>query len=188
MPPEGQRVKSGRGYPAGSVGVAAVVGINGVLGEDIRVLYPLIVLWTVTLPAHHVPEAAVPDLCFEDLVDLPPLVSVHPEDRRGFVVPGASGEQVRLRKLEFHHREDRVELGVAWRELELVRTFSHNLYDLDTGCKPSFPQYFRTAEIFNFLIISATFPRRGNSAEIMYFRIISSPFPPYFRRCGNMIP
>jgi hypothetical protein len=58
-PPEGQRVESSRGYLAGSVGVAVVVGIDGVLGEDIRVLYPLIVLRTITFPAHHVPETTI---------------------------------------------------------------------------------------------------------------------------------
>jgi hypothetical protein len=108
-PPEGQRVKGGRGYPAGSVGVAAVVGINGVLGEDVRVLYLLIVLQTITFLAHHVPEAAIPDLCFKDLVNLPPLVAIRPEDRRGLVIPGVSGERVWLHKLELHHQEDQVE-------------------------------------------------------------------------------
>jgi hypothetical protein len=54
----------------------AVVGIDGVLGKDVGVLYPLIVLRTVTLPSHHVLEAAVADPCFKDLGDLPPLVSV----------------------------------------------------------------------------------------------------------------
>jgi hypothetical protein len=92
-------------------------------------------LRTITFPAHHVPEAAVPDPCFEDLIDLPPLVSICLEDRQGLVVPGASGEQVQLCKLEFYHWEDQVELGVVWGELELVRAFSHNLYNLE-GSEP----------------------------------------------------
>jgi hypothetical protein len=134
-PPEGQRVEGGRGNPAGGVGVAAVVGINGIFGEDVRVLYPLIVLRAVTLPVHHVPEAAVSDSRFQDLVDLPPLVSVRLEDGRWFVVPWVSGEWVRLRKLELHDREDRMELGVTRRELEPVRTVAHNLHDLE-GSEP----------------------------------------------------
>jgi hypothetical protein len=48
-PLEGQRVRGGQGNPAGSIGVVAVVVINGVLGEDVRVFYPLIVIQTVTL-------------------------------------------------------------------------------------------------------------------------------------------
>jgi hypothetical protein len=83
------------------VGVAAVVGINGVLGEDIKVFYLLIVLWSITLPSHHVPEAVIVDLCFKNLGDLPPLVSIHLEDGWWFVVLRAAGEQVRLHKLEF---------------------------------------------------------------------------------------
>jgi hypothetical protein len=79
-PPERQRVEGGQGDSAGSVGVAVVVGINSVLGEDIRVLYPLIVFQTITLLAHYVPEAAVLDSRFKDLIDLPPLVSVCLED------------------------------------------------------------------------------------------------------------
>jgi hypothetical protein len=52
MPPEGQQIKGGRDNLARSVGVAAVVGINGVLGKDIRVLYPLVVFWAVPLPLY----------------------------------------------------------------------------------------------------------------------------------------
>jgi hypothetical protein len=55
-----------------SIGVAVVVGVTGVPGKDIRVFYPLIVFWSITLPSHHVPEATVVDLCLEDLGDLPP--------------------------------------------------------------------------------------------------------------------
>jgi hypothetical protein len=147
-PPEGQRVEGGRGYPARSIGVAAVVGIDGVLGKDIRVLYPLIMLRTITFPVHHVPEAAIPDPCFEDLVDLPPLISICLEDRWWLIVLGASGEWVRLRKLEFHHWEDRVELGVAWGKLELVRAFSHNLNDLE-GSEPLVRELGRRARRFD---------------------------------------
>jgi hypothetical protein len=75
----------------GSVRVAAVVGIDGVLGEDIGVLYPLIVFRTVTISSHHVPEAAVVDLCFKDLGNLPPLVSVRLKDRCRLIVQRASG-------------------------------------------------------------------------------------------------
>jgi hypothetical protein len=92
-----------------------VIGVNGVLGKDIRVLYPLIVLRTVTLPAHYVPEAAVSDSHFENLINLPSFVSVCSQDRRWFVVLGASTKGVWLRKLELHDREDRVELGVTQR-------------------------------------------------------------------------
>jgi hypothetical protein len=119
----------------GSVGIAAVVGIDGVLGKDVRVLYPLVMFRTVTLPAHHVPEAAVSDSCFKDLIDLLPLVSICPEDGRWFLVPGASGELIRPCKLEFHNREDQVELRVTWRKLELVRTVAHNLHNLE-GSEP----------------------------------------------------
>jgi hypothetical protein len=78
------------------------------------VLYPLIVFQTITLPLHHIPEAAVADPYFKDFGDLPPLVSVCLEDRRRLVIPKVSGEWVRLRKLELHNWKDRVELGVAW--------------------------------------------------------------------------
>jgi hypothetical protein len=44
------------------------------------VLYPLIVFRTVTLPSHHVLEAAIVDMCFKDLSDLPPLISICLED------------------------------------------------------------------------------------------------------------
>jgi hypothetical protein len=119
----------------GSIGVAVVVDIDGVLGKDIRVLYPLIVFLTITLPSHHVPEAAVADPCFEDLGDLPPLVSVRLEDKWRLIIPRASGEWVWLRKLELHNQKDWVELGVVWWELELVRTLSYNLHDLE-GSEP----------------------------------------------------
>jgi hypothetical protein len=39
--PKRQQVEGGQGDPVGSVGVAAVVGVNGVLGEDVGVLYEL---------------------------------------------------------------------------------------------------------------------------------------------------
>jgi hypothetical protein len=132
-PLEGQRVKGSLGDPVGSVGVAAVVGVDGVLGGDIRVLYPLIVFWAITLPLHHVPEAAVADLCFEDLGDLPPLVSVRLEDGQRLIVLRASGEWVWLRKLKLHNWKDQMELGIARQELELVHTLSHNLHDLEVS-------------------------------------------------------
>jgi hypothetical protein len=92
-------------------------------------------LWTVTLPAHHVPEAAVSDSRFKDLINLPPLISVWLEDGQWFVVLGASEERVWLRKLELHDREDQVKLGVTRRKLELVCTVAHNLHDLE-GSEP----------------------------------------------------
>jgi hypothetical protein len=131
VPPEGERVKGSQGNPAGSVGVAAIVGINGVLGKDIRVFYPLIVFRPITLPSHHVPEAAVANPCFKHLGNLPPLVSVRLKDGWRLIVPRVAREWVQLRKLELHDREDRVELGVARWELELVCTLAHNLHDLE---------------------------------------------------------
>jgi hypothetical protein len=71
-----------------SIRVAAIVGGDGVFGEDIRVLHPLIVFQAVAFPLHHVPEAAVVDLCLEDLFDFPSDIIVHPEDRWWFVGPG----------------------------------------------------------------------------------------------------
>jgi hypothetical protein len=44
VPLDGEQVKGSRDNPAWSIGIAVVVGINGVLGKDIRVLYPLVVL------------------------------------------------------------------------------------------------------------------------------------------------
>jgi hypothetical protein len=114
---------------------SGVVGINGVLSEDIRVFYPLIVFRTVTFPSHHVPEAAVVDLCFKDLGDLLPLVSIRLEDGRRLVVPRVSREWVRLHKLVLHNQKDQVELGVARWELELVCTLSLNLHGLE-GSEP----------------------------------------------------
>jgi hypothetical protein len=107
-PLDGQRVEGSRGNPVRSVGVAAVVGISGVLGKDIRMLYPLIGFQTVTLLSHHVAEAAVVDPCFEDLGNLPPLVSIHLEDGWRLAILRASGEWVQL-----HNWKDWVELGVA---------------------------------------------------------------------------
>ena len=130
-PPERERVESGRGDPARGVRVAAVVGINGVLGEDVGVLYPFIVFRAVAFPPHHVPEAAITDLRFQDLLDLPLNVAVRLEDGRGFVVPRASGKRIRFRELKFHHREDRVELGVPRGKLELVCTLSDGLHDFE---------------------------------------------------------
>jgi hypothetical protein len=104
-PPEGQRVEGSQGNLVGSIGVVVVAGIDGVLGKDIRVLYPLIVFQTITLPSHHVPEAAVADLCFEDLGDLPPLISIRLEDRRRLIISRVSREWVRLPKLELHNQK-----------------------------------------------------------------------------------
>jgi hypothetical protein len=48
-PPEGEQVQGSRGNPLQSVGVAVVVGFDGIFGEDVRVFYPLIVLQSITL-------------------------------------------------------------------------------------------------------------------------------------------
>jgi hypothetical protein len=62
--------------------------------KDIRVFYPLIVLQSITLPSHHVPEAAVADPCFKDLGNLPPLVLVHLEDGQQFIVLRVARERL----------------------------------------------------------------------------------------------
>jgi hypothetical protein len=129
--PERERVECGRGDPARGVGVAAIIGVDGVFGEDVRVLYPFIVFRAVAFPPHHVPEAAITDLRFQDLLDLPLNVAVRLEDGRGFVVPRTSGKRIRFRELKFHHREDRVELGVPRGKLELVCTLSDGLHDFE---------------------------------------------------------
>jgi hypothetical protein len=38
---------------------------------------------------------------------------------------------VQLRKLKLHHREDWVELGIAWWKLKLVHTLAHDLHNLE---------------------------------------------------------
>jgi hypothetical protein len=86
-----------------NIRVAAIVGINSVLGEDTRVFYPLVVLWSITLLSHHVPEATVADPCLEDLSNLPPLVPVHLEGGWWLIVLRATGKRVRFCELELHH-------------------------------------------------------------------------------------
>jgi hypothetical protein len=100
-----------------SIGVVAVVGVNGILGKDVRVFYPLVVLQSVTFPSHHVPEATVADPCLKDLGDLPPLIPVYPEDGWRLIVPRVTGAQA---SLGGRLGADRVQLEVAWWELELV--------------------------------------------------------------------
>jgi hypothetical protein len=48
-PLEGEQVEGGQGNPSQSVGVAVVVGVDGIFGKDIKVFYPLNVLWSITL-------------------------------------------------------------------------------------------------------------------------------------------
>jgi hypothetical protein len=99
------------------------------------VFYPLIVLWSITLPSDHVPKATVVDPCLKDLGDFPPLVSVCPKDRQQLIVPRVARGWVRFHELKLDHQKYWVELGVAQWKLELVHTLSHDLHNLE-GSEP----------------------------------------------------
>lgn len=58
------------------IGVAAVVGSNGIFGKDVRVFYPLVVFRFVAFLPHCVPEATVADLRLEDVLNFPLRVAV----------------------------------------------------------------------------------------------------------------
>ncbi|KAF8185093.1 hypothetical protein K438DRAFT_1069677 [Mycena galopus ATCC 62051] len=117
-------------------------------------------------------------------------VALTPNISNEFEVMARHAQQWQQAWFEIHQRRAMMNEANPSKDGHNVAPFSPPTADSarDTGCKPSFPQYFRATEIFNFRNIFATFPRHGNSAEILDFRIISATFPQYFRGCGNLIP
>ena len=77
-------------------------------------------LWSGLYPlkAAHIPETPPPDLCIQNLVDLPLLIPQDIKHRRWLIVLRAAAfKGVILCELELYNWKDRVKGGVEWREV-----------------------------------------------------------------------